>query len=137
MTRWEFFRIHQEIDKLLQFQYQNKWLNEIHKTIFKSLQIELISFGIIHLFIFQFCLVFLSFPCHFSLLRNWLFFFLFYVLNNTNKEHGRNEKNTETSTQNRQIPPKIAIFRLHRKCEMEKMLKFLKHFVLYITQILN
>ena len=49
-------------------------MNETHKTIFKSHQIELISFGIIHLFLFLFCLEFLCFYCHFSLFRKWLFF---------------------------------------------------------------
>ena len=61
-------------DKLLQFQFKNKWFNETHKTIFKSVQIELISFGIIYLFIVLFCLQFLCFYFHFSLFRNWLFF---------------------------------------------------------------
>ena len=60
-------------------------MNETHKTIFKSVQIELISFGIIYLFIVLFCLQFLCFYCHFSLFRNWLFFLFSMNLNNTNE----------------------------------------------------
>ena len=86
------FEIQQEIDKLLQFQFKNKWLNETRKNIFKSHHFELISFGIIYLFIVLFCLEFLCIFCHFSLLRNWLFFLFSMILNNTNETWKKSEE---------------------------------------------